>query len=132
MVVITPHIDKEREYYIKRVIALPGDTIKFEDGNVFIKKANSGSGDFVELDEIYLSSSNKGNTRLPDSVEQNIFTIPEGYYWVMGDNRNNSADSRQCFQNCYGNSETAHFISRENIVGHVLLNFGYFNIFNTG
>lgn len=38
VVVITPHVDKQREYYIKRVIGLPGDTIRFEDGNVFIKK----------------------------------------------------------------------------------------------
>lgn len=132
VVVITPHVDRDREYYIKRVIGLPGDTLKFEDGNVFIKKSDSGSGEFIQLNESYLSPSNKGNTRLPDSVEQNIFKIPEGYYWVMGDNRNNSADSRQCFQNCYGNSETAHFIKRKDIIGKVLLNFGYFNIFDTG
>ena len=41
VVVITPHVDKQREYYIKRILGLPGDIIRFEDGNVFIKKPNS-------------------------------------------------------------------------------------------
>lgn len=50
----------------------------------------------------------------------------------MGDNRQNSADSRSCFRNCYGTSVSAHFIKRTNIVGKVFLNFGYFNIFNEG
>jgi len=51
----------------------------------------------------------------------------------MGDNRNNSADSRQCFQSCtLSVSETAHFIKRKDIIGTVLLNFGYFNIFEAG
>lgn len=133
VVVITPHVDREREYYIKRVIGLPGDTIKFENGEVYIKKATStGTGDFIQLDEKYLSVSNKWNTRLPESIEQNIFKIPEWYYWVMGDNRNNSADSRQCFQSCFWDTEVAHFIQRKDIVWKVLLNFWYFNIFSEG
>ena len=39
VVVITPHVDKNREYYIKRVIGLPGDTIRVSGGKVFIKKS---------------------------------------------------------------------------------------------
>jgi signal peptidase I len=38
VVVITPHVDRQKEYYIKRVIGVPGDTILFQDGNVLIKK----------------------------------------------------------------------------------------------
>jgi signal peptidase I len=57
VVVITPHVDREKEYYIKRVIAVPGDSIRFEDGEVLIKK--SGTEKFIKLDERYLSSANK-------------------------------------------------------------------------
>ena len=130
VVVITPHVDRQREYYIKRVIWTPWDMIRFENGNVLIKK--SGSEKFIQISEPYLSSANSGNTRLPENVETNQFLIPEGYYWVMGDNRNNSADSRSCFRNCIGTATIAHFIKRKDIVWKVLLNLGYYNIFNEG
>ncbi len=84
--VLRPHVDEMREYYIKRVVGIPGDIIRFEDGNVLIKKQNAEN--FVQIDESdYLSNINNGHTYLPASVEANQFTVPEGYYWVMGDNR---------------------------------------------
>jgi signal peptidase I len=49
VVVITPHVDSQKEYYIKRVIATPGDTIMFEDGEVWIKK--NGAEKFIKIDE---------------------------------------------------------------------------------
>lgn len=130
VVVITPHVDRQKEYYIKRVLGTPGDKIKFEDGEVFIKKI--WSEEYIKISEPYLSSANAGQTRLPDNVKTNEFLIPEGYYWVMGDNRNNSADSRSCFRSCIGDVMNAHFIKRKDIIGKVLLNLGYYNIFGTG
>ena len=130
VVVIKPHVDKTREHYIKRVIGLPGDIIRFESGSVFIKTPTSDS--FVQLREPYLSASNSWHTYLPDYVEGNQFLVPSDTYWVMGDNRQNSADSRQCFQNCFGLGTNAHFIKRSNVIGRVLLDFGYFNIFSDG
>ena len=56
VIVIRPHVDKVREHYIKRVIALPGDAIKFESGSVFIRV--SGTDDFVQIQEPYLTLSN--------------------------------------------------------------------------
>ncbi len=130
VVVIKPHVDKTREHYIKRVIGLPGDTIRFESGSVLLKV--SGSNTFVTLQEPYLSASNRGHTYLRDYIEENQFIVPADSYWVMGDNRQNSADSRQCFKDCFGVGTNAHFIKRSNVIGRVLLNFGYFNIFSDG
>jgi len=49
----------------------------------------------------------------------------------MGDNRPNSADSRSCFSICADPStDEAHFISRQHIIGKVLLDFGYFQMFS--
>lgn len=127
VVVITPHVDRKKEYYIKRVIAIPGDTIRFEDGEVLIK--TWGSEKFIKISEKYLSSANAGQTRLPENVKVNEFTIPEWYYWVMWDNRNNSADSRSCFKICLNDDWVSHFIKRRDIVWKVLLNLWYYNIF---
>ncbi len=99
VVVIKPHVDKTREHYIKRILALPGDIIKFENGLVMIQVA--GSDTFVQINEPYLMASNSGHTYLPEYIEGNQFLVPPHMYWAMGDNRQNSADSRQCFQNCF-------------------------------
>ncbi len=128
VVVIKPHVDKNREHYIKRIIGIPGDMIKFESGSVFIKVA--WRENFVQIFEPYLSLSNSWHTYLPDYIEGNQFLVPDNAYWVMGDNRQNSADSRQCFQNCFGVGVNAHFIQRSNVIGRVLINFGYFNLFS--
>ncbi len=64
---------------IKRVIALPGETVEARDGVVFV--------DGKALEEGYLGS---GITTGP--LEPT--TIPANHYWVMGDNRGNSKDSR--------------------------------------
>lgn len=128
VVVITPHVDKNREYYIKRIIAVPGDTIRLEEGQVFIKTRTSSG--FVQIHEPYLSLSNSGMTYLSEAIKENQFLLGEKQYWVMGDNRQNSSDSRTCFKDCYGKEYTAHFIKRSDIIGRALLNFGYFHLFH--
>lgn len=67
-----------RENFVKRVLALPGDTIEITDGVLYINK--------TEIDEPYIKETMYADYQLT--------TIPEGHYFVMGDNRNNSKDSR--------------------------------------
>ena len=89
----------------------------------------AGKTDFVKLDEGYLSAANKGKTFLPMDVKETEFTVPAGEYFVMGDNRNNSSDSRSCFMSCTVQG-SGHFVSRDNVIGKLFIDFGYVNIFN--
>lgn len=127
VVILQPHANNGKEYYIKRVIGLPGDSIKFEAGDVYVKTATSK--DFRKLDEAYLSEINKGKTFLPIDAKEFEFTVPEGTYFVMGDNRNNSSDSRSCFLSC-SIEGSSRFLKRENVVGKVFLDLGYINLFD--
>lgn len=70
---------KEREVWIKRVIGKPGDVLEFKDHKVY---RNGNVVDEPYLKEIMQYSSNKK------------ITVPANHVFVMGDNRNNSEDSR--------------------------------------
>ncbi len=76
-IVVTKYPEDDRNF-VKRVIGLPGETLKIENGKVYI--------DGVELDEPYINEEIINN--------YGDITIPEGKFMVMGDNRNNSRDSR--------------------------------------
>ncbi len=69
------------EPYIKRIIGLPGEKISVHDGAVYINDQR--------LEETYLTSPTEWRGIATEDV-----TIPQGYVFVMGDNRNNSSDSR--------------------------------------
>ena len=129
VVVIRPHVSEIKEYYLKRVIGLPGETVRIFDGKVFIKKVDAE--DFVEINEPYLAEKNKDKTYFSPALVLDIFEtdfmIPENAYWVMGDNRLNSYDSRNCFDNCQAKN-ASNFIERKNIVGRVLMDFGNFDL----
>lgn len=72
--------------YIKRVIGLPGDQIDLRDGYVYRKSA--GDAEFKKLEEPYV----KGITESKGMLFP--FTVPEDKLFVMGDNREQSLDSR--------------------------------------
>lgn len=127
VVIFRPHANNGKEYYIKRVIWLPWDKIKFNDWEVYIQA--SWKKEYIKLNEDYLSPLNKGKTFLPLNVKEQEFTVPQWEYFLMWDNRNNSSDSRSCFMSCSLDWAT-HFTKRKDIVGMVLMDFWYYNIFD--
>tara|TARA_B100000745_G_scaffold210740_1_gene139584 strand:- start:4390 stop:4821 length:432 start_codon:yes stop_codon:yes gene_type:complete len=83
-VVIFRYPKNPSQYFIKRIIALPGETIQIENDIVTIINSSNPEG-FV-LEEPYIQTMNK-------ATRTNV-TLGEEEYFVMGDNRDNSSDSR--------------------------------------
>lgn len=81
LIVFQPNGNEKSHYYVKRVIAVPGDTVQIKEGKVYVNG---------ELFEETVSTENIENAML---AEHEIL-VGEDEYFVMGDNYNNSEDSR--------------------------------------
>jgi len=123
VVVFAPGVSDERKYFIKRIIGLPWETVTIEDGKVYITAP--WEQERRELSEIqYLSDENLGDTTVRWDRTSKNYLVPENRYFVLGDNRNHSTDSRTCFQSC---SVRTNYIMPSEILWKVLLDLWYFN-----
>jgi len=115
-----PHA--EDQFYIKRIIGIPGDTVKIINKKIYIFNSKYPNGYELEEEE-YLNEDNYGKTQLGNNRETE-FNVPDGKYFVLGDNRHNSTDSRNCFRDVYEGAcrgTDDYFISKSSIEGKAWL-----------
>ncbi len=99
-IIVFPFKYEENTYYIKRIIGLPGETVQVVDGCAYI------DGELLESD-IY------GAELMEDSgIAGELLTLKEDEYFVLGDNRNHSSDSRD---------PSVGILTREDLLGKALV-----------
>lgn len=100
-IVVFKYPDDESQLFVKRVIGLPGETVEIKDGKVYI------NGSQTPLDDGFTPETPTG--------DYGPYVVPEGSYFMLGDNRNHSGDSRFWKQP---------YVEKEKIVGKAI--FRYF------
>jgi len=99
-IVVFPLPDDESQNYLKRIIGLPGETIEIKDGKVYINNSEE------PLEEDYLKEKPTG--------DYGPYEVPENSYFMLGDNRNISLDSRYWERT---------FVKKNKIMGKVILRY---------
>ena len=102
VIVFLPNGNQNSHYYVKRVIGLPGETIHIQDGIVYV------DGVMLEEDETIDKIIDAG-------IAQNEITLELDEFFVLGDNRNSSEDSRS------GNIGA---VKKDNIIGKAWFRLG--------
>ncbi len=100
-IAIFKYPDDESVYYVKRVIGLPGETVEIVNGVTYITDTN---GDTFQLKEDYITNCVPQGNFGP-------YQVPEDSYFMLGDNRNESKDSRYW--------TTTNYVHKSKMVGKV-------------
>ncbi len=112
----------ESQNYVKRIIGLPGETVKINNGQIYIYDSEGGliEGPLQEdyLKEVWINGTGPYE-----------FNIPEGKYLMLGDNRNYSSDAR-VWPSLKEYEEGDEYVSKDKILGKAL--FTYWPLSNIG
>ena len=98
VIVFVPNGSMNSHYYVKRVVGTPGDTVQIIDGHLYIN------------DELFVYEDDY-DEMAQAGIAENKITLGKGEYFVLGDNRDDSVDSR--------NSEIGS-ISQDDIIGKII------------
>ncbi len=81
VIVFLPNGNQNSHFYVKRVVGLPGETVQIKDGSVYI-------------DGVFLEESEEFDRMIDAGIAENEMTLAIDEFFVLGDNRNSSEDSR--------------------------------------
>lgn len=110
-IIIFKYPDNPKENFVKRVIGLPGEYIEIKSGVVCIyKDGENNPPEKLEEDYVYFED---GKVDLSGDFPKTL--IPEDSYFVLGDNRNNSKDSRFW--------TTTNFVREDEILGEAIFSY---------
>ena len=109
VIVFLPNGNKKSHYYVRRVVAVPGDTVQIKDGALYVN------------DELYKESTDVASME-DAGIASDAVKLEKDEFFVLGDNRNNSEDSR------YANIGN---VKRDYIIGKAWFRFSGLGSFGT-
>lgn len=117
-IIVFPPPDEAETQYIKRVIGMPGDEVEYRQDVLYLNGEPVEEAFLEDIPDDELMFYVSGNFSLLSLLGEEV--VPEGHYFVLGDNRMNSRDSRS-----FG------FVEEESVLGKVSIRYWPLEVFGT-